>query len=61
MKVLRIVTCGEPLGESLRKYIDTFEMLAEVSNDLQETVQSEVLQKMGDILREKAWIMCSSM
>ena len=32
---------------------DTFEMLAEVSNDLQETVQSEVLQKMRDILRGK--------
>lgn len=33
---------------------DTFEMLAEVSDStLQETVESEVLQKMGDILRGK--------
>ena len=32
---------------------DTFEMLAEVSNDLQETVQSEVLRQMREILRGK--------
>lgn len=32
---------------------DTFEMLAEVSNDLKETVQSEVLQQMREILRGK--------
>lgn len=32
---------------------DTFEMLAEASNDLQKTVQSEVLRQMRDILRGK--------
>lgn len=32
---------------------NTFEMLAEVSNDLKETVQSEVLQQMREILRGK--------
>lgn len=32
---------------------DTFEMLAEASNDLQKTVQDEVLRQMRDILRGK--------
>lgn len=45
--------------EGLRDYqfrqisSDTFEMLAEVSNALQETVQNEVLRQMRDILRGK--------
>lgn len=45
--------------EGLRDYqfrqisSDTFEMLAEVSNDLQKTVQSEVLRQMREILRGK--------